>query len=215
MPVFRLNSSLQFPHPSYAEEDGLLAVGGDLSPDRLLLAYENGIFPWFNDDEEILWWSPDPRCVLFPKKLKVSKSMRGLINKQVFKVTFDQSFTKVIEACSSEPRKGQDGTWITTKMKNAYQKLHELGWAHSVEVWKEGQLVGGLYGLLIGKVFFGESMFSKESNASKYGFITWVRFLEEKGIELIDCQQTTKHLLSLGAEEIPRERFLELLEKHI
>lgn len=212
MPLYRLNQEIVFPHPSYAEGDGLLAIGGDLCSERIVLAYQNGIFPWYSEETEILWWSPDPRCVLYPEDLKVSKSMKQLFRQQKFEVTFNQDFEQVISNCKSVGRADQDGTWITDEMKSAYVNLHQKNIAHSVEVWNDKILVGGLYGILIGNVFFGESMFANESNASKYGFITWVNFLKEKGVKLIDCQQTTPHLLSLGAIEIPRDQFLNILQ---
>lgn len=203
-----------FPDPSQADADGLLAVGGDLHPMRLLTAYQNGIFPWYNAGEPILWWSPDPRMVLFPDKLKVSKSMKQLFKKQTFEVSVNQNFEAVIDNCASISRNGQEGTWITKEMKNAYLELHNLGFAQSVEVWENGNLVGGLYGIYLveQEVFCGESMFAKVSNASKYGFIWWVQQLQEKGVKLIDCQMYTDHLASLGAEEISREAFLSYLE---
>lgn len=215
MPIFWLDEDLHFPHPELANEDGIIAIGGDLSTPRLLLAYELGIFPWFNPGDPIIWWSPDPRCVLFPDELKVSKSMRPIFNQKKFHITFDQAFVEVVKNCKLTERKGQDGgTWITDDMFIAYCRLHDEGVAHSVEVWQEGKLVGGLYGLAIGKIFFGESMFSKVSNSSKVGFITLVRFLVEKGFHLIDCQQETAHLKSLGARSIPRKDFLTILEKN-
>lgn len=203
-----------FPHPSEADKDGLLAVGGDLSSDCLLQAYYSGIFPWFNEGQPILWWTPDPRMVLFPEKLKVSKSMRQLFNQNKFKVTYNQSFEEVVRNCAEIKREGQDGTWITDDMMDAYLELHRLGYAQSVEVWDKDQLVGGLYGIYLKdkNVFCGESMFSKVSNASKYGFITLVRKLIEEDVKLIDCQIYTPHLASLGAEEISREDFLQFLE---
>jgi leucyl/phenylalanyl-tRNA---protein transferase len=207
-------NNLSFPSPELAGKEGILAVGGDLSPERLLLAYQLGIFPWFNQDDPILWWSPDPRFVLFPHELKVSKSMRPYFNQQKFRVTFDQQFETVIQNCQ-EPRQGQGfGTWITGEMLAAYCRLNEMGYAHSVEVWQEGDLVGGLYGIALGKVFYGESMFTKVSNASKFGFISMVKKLGALGFWLIDCQQQTKHLRSLGARAIPRSRFLEILKKN-
>lgn len=209
MPIYALTENIAFPSPNLAEEDGLLAIGGDLSPNRLLLAYQLGIFPWYNEEEPILWWSPNPRCVLYPAAIKISKSMKQLFKKQAFTVTFDNNFEQVVQQCQQRPRKGQDGTWITDYMLDAYCKLWELGFAHSVEVWnQEQELVGGLYGVSIGSCFFGESMFSKVSNASKYGFITLVRQLNQWGINLIDCQIHTKHLESLGAIEISRKEFL-------
>ena len=213
MPVYWLSDGdITFPHPRQATEDGVLAVGGDLSPERLLFAYSWGIFPWYSEGQPILWWSPDPRFVLFPEKLKVSRSMRPYFNQKKFSVTYDQAFTEVMRQCQGARRYQQFGTWITEDMVEAYTHLHELGHAHSVEVWKEEELVGGLYGIAQGRVFFGESMFSKQSNASKFGFIKLVRFLQERGFTLIDCQQETEHLRSLGAEAIPRERFLAMLE---
>ena len=215
MPVFILDNSTQMPSADLAEADGLLAIGGDLRPERILNAYEMGIFPWYNEGEEILWWSPDPRSVLYPSELKVSKSMRQVLRKEEFEFRVDHDFQAVIEACRSTPREGQDGTWITTEMKKAYSSLHEAGIAHSAEVYLDDSLVGGLYGLLIGKVFFGESMFSHQSNASKYAFIKWVEILKEKGVELIDCQIESEHLNSLGAKNVPRARFLKELKELI
>ncbi len=215
MPVFWLSEHISFPDPRLANEDGILAIGGDLNPKRILLAYEMGIFPWFNPEDPIIWWCPDPRCVLFPKDLKVSKSMRPIFNQKKFQITFDHDFEAVILACQETRRNGQDtGTWITEDMLEAYCTLHEMGYAHSVEVWKEQKLVGGLYGIALGKCFFGESMFSKMNNASKTGFITLVRKLEQLGFWLIDCQQETNHLKSLGAKGIERERFLYILQKN-
>lgn len=202
---------MAFPHPEEAV-DGIVAIGGDLRPERLLLAYESGIFPWYSKDEPIIWWSPDPRFVLFPEDVKVSSSMKQLFKKKHFSVTFDTCFKEVMIACALQPREGQDGTWITEEMTNAYVQLHELGWAHSVEVWnKEGKLVGGLYGVSLGSIFFGESMFHIESNASKYGFLTLVEVLKKKNFTLIDSQVHTDHLASLGAMDIPRITYLNLL----
>ena len=216
MPIYWLSDDNNaFPHPSMANEDGILAVGGDLNPQRLLKAYQEGIFPWFNPGDPIIWWSPDPRFVLFPDELKVSKSMRPYFNQKKFRLTVDQNFVAVIRACQQQKRKGQiGGTWITEGMINGYTRLFELGYAHSVEVWKEEQLVGGLYGIALGKIFFGESMFSTESNASKFGFILLVKKLRELGFNLIDCQQKTKHLESLGGRSIPRTEFLQFLERN-
>ncbi len=206
--------SYTFPKPEKADRQGLLAVGGDLSPERLLVAYYSGIFPWFDDSQPILWWSPDPRFVLFPNKLHISKSMRQLLHKKAFKVTYNRQFQEVIQACAAIPRPGQQGTWITSDMIAAYIELHKRGYAKSVEVWKENTLVGGLYGIYLKdkKIFCGESMFAKISNASKYGFISLVQKLQQEGLRLIDCQVYTKHLESLGAEEIPRAHFLALLK---
>lgn len=204
-----LNQNIEFPDVSEATEDGLLAIGGDLSPERLIYAYQNGIFPWYDEGQPILWWSPDPRFVLFPKDLKVSKSMNQVLRNTKFNVTTDIAFEKVIEACASVKRDGQYSTWITEEMKAAYLKLHKLGYAKSVEVWQEDELVGGLYGIDLGnKVFCGESMFTKVSNASKVGFIS---FINNSDYKLIDCQVHTKHLESLGAKEIRRSEFMKLL----
>ena len=212
--MYKLPSQSSFPPVHLADEDGLMAIGGNLSEELLLEAYHRGIFPWYDSSQPILWWSPHPRMVLFPEKLKVSKSMRQLIRRQTFRVTFNKDFAAVIAACSSVPRKDQDGTWITEEMQKAYIRLHHRGWAHSVEVWQEEQLVGGLYGIYLKdkKIFCGESMFSRVSNASKFGFIKWVEKLKEEGVRLIDCQVHTAHLESLGAEEIPRAEFLKFLK---
>jgi len=209
MSIHLLNNTLWFPPLHHADDDGLLAIGGDLSTDRLLLAYRSGIFPWYSQDEPILWWSPDPRFVLFPPQLRVSKSMKTLLRSGKFQFTTNTSFAAVIAACQSTPRPGQDGTWITEDIVAAYTQLHHAGYAHSAEAWQDGQLVGGLYGVLIGKVFFGESMFSHVSNASKFAFINWVQQLQQQGIQLIDCQVYTAHLHSLGATMIPRQQFMQ------
>jgi leucyl/phenylalanyl-tRNA--protein transferase len=209
-----LSQFLEFPNPSEADPDGLLAVGGDLSPERLLLAYNSGIFPWYEDGQPILWWSPDLRMVLYPEKLKVSKSLQKLIKREIYQVTFNKAFSEVIMNCSSIKREGQRGTWITKDMENAYIDLHKQGHAMSVEVWRDKKLVGGLYGIDLPqkKIFCGESMFSSESNASKVGFYYLVSELERKKYKLTDCQLYTAHLESLGAEEIPREEFLQILD---
>ncbi len=212
MPVFQLTNELIFPHPTLAE-DGVLAIGGDLSPERLLLAYENGIFPWYSDGEPIIWHAPDPRFVLFPKKFKLSKSLKSLIKKDIYKCTINENFEDVINNCKTIERKEDDDTWITDEMTQAYVTLHKLGIAQSVEVRnKEQELVGGLYGIKLGKVFFGESMFSKESNTSKIAFAYLINNLD---LELIDAQVHTNHLESLGAEHIGLKVFLDLLKKHI
>jgi leucyl/phenylalanyl-tRNA---protein transferase len=203
---------LSFPNPLEGDDEGLIAIGGDLSPERLLFAYSISLFPWYNQGEPILWWSPNPRFVLHPKDLKVAKSMRPYFNQQKFKVTFDTCFERIMEECGKKDRQDQLGTWITNDIKEAYTALHHLGYTHSVEVWDDDELVGGLYGLSLGKVFFGESMFAKVANASKYGFITLVKILEQKGFQLIDCQQQTKHLGSLGAITMPREEFIDQLQ---
>ena len=213
MPIFRLSDDLIFPHPSYAEEDGLLAIEGDLSPKRLMLAYRKGIFPWFSEGEPILWWSPDPRFIIYPKDVKISNSMKKVLKKNVYRISFDTSFRDVISNCASVRK--ESGTWINEDMIEAYCRLHELGHAHSVETWFEDKLVGGLYGISIGKCFFGESMFSTMDNASKTAFITLCKKLEEEKYVVVDCQVYTKHLESLGAISIAREEFLELIEKGI
>lgn len=207
-----VNEKLYFPPVDNADEHGILAIGGDLSPERLLLAYRSGIFPWFNEDDPIIWWSPDPRFVMFPDQLKVSKSMHQLLKKQAFQITFDQDFRSVITACQTVKRFGQSGTWITEDMLEAYCVLHELGFAHSVEAWREGNLVGGLYGISLGKAFFGESMFAKESNASKFAYITLVQKLKNLHFQIIDCQVYTEHLQSLGAVNMPRADFIRQVE---
>jgi leucyl/phenylalanyl-tRNA--protein transferase len=207
-----LKTDLWFPDVEESTEEGIVAVGGDLSVERLILAYSKGIFPWYSSDRSpILWWSPDPRFVLFPENLIVSKSMRPYFNQNKFKVTWDQNFEDVIKNCQKIDREDQPGTWITSKMLAAYIQLHKKGYAHSVEVWLENELVGGLYGISLGKVFFGESMFAKVSNASKFGFISLVNQLKQKGFLLIDCQQETKHLESLGANAIKRKDFIDIL----
>jgi len=194
------------------EPDGLLAVGGKLSSARLLAAYRQGIFPWYSVGQPVLWWSPDPRCVLFPDRLKVSRSLRKTLRKPLFTVTLDQAFEAVIENCAM-PRGEDDGTWITPAIKRSYTMLHQMGIAHSVEVWRHGELVGGLYGVALGRVFFGESMFSRASDASKVGFATLVKQLHRWGYPLIDCQVHSDHLESLGAETIPRKEFIALLDQ--
>lgn len=205
------NNDLWFPPVTDALDEGLLAIGGDLSRERLLLAYRNGIFPWFNEDEPPMWWSPDPRFVLFPGELKVSKSMKQVLRSHKFEFRTDTAFEQVINNCRQAPRPGQDGTWISPDVMNAYIGLHKAGYAHSAEAWQDGVLAGGLYGVLLGRAFFGESMFAHVSNASKFAFISWVQLLQEKGIELIDCQVYTEHLESLGACMIPRAQFISLV----
>jgi len=212
MPLFALEKELYFPPVHLAEPDGLLAVGGDLTRERILLAYRSGIFPWY-EGAHILWWCPNPRCVLFPDELKVSKSMQQLLKRQTFTFTVNKAFTAVIEHCKSIKRPGQTGTWITPAVQEAYTALHKAGDAHSAEVWMDGELVGGLYGIRIGKVFFGESMFSKMSNASKFAFISYVQLLKADGVQLIDCQVHTEHLETLGARMIDRNDFITLLGK--
>ncbi len=212
MPLFIIDKELAFPPVHLAEPDGLLGIGGDLSTERLLLAYKNGIFPWY-EGEHILWWCPDPRFVLFPEELKVSRSMKQVLKKDEFRFTINKAFEEVINNCKTTPRKGQEGTWITDEVKKAYTLLHKKGYAHSAEVWKEEKLVGGLYGIKLGKVFFGESMFSKETNASKFAFINYVKHLQSEGVELIDCQVYTEHLESLGAKMLDRGLFIDQLKK--
>lgn len=207
-----LTETLIFPPVENANAEGLLAVGGDLRTDRLKLAYSEGIFPWFNEDSLILWWSPNPRMVLFPEKIKISKTMSKLMKSGTFELTKNKCFQDVLEQCSSISRKGQQGTWITTTMKSAYLKLHEIGFAKSYEVWENKTLVGGLYGIDLGHIFCGESMFSLKSNASKFAFIHLAQDLREKKYRLIDCQMYTPHLESLGAQEIPRKEFIKILK---
>ena len=204
-----------FPDPYNAPGDYPLAIGGDLSPERLIFAYSLGIFPWYSEDEPILWWSPDPRMVLFPDELKISRSLKKVLKNKGFEVRFNTAFEDVIKNCATVKRKGQDGTWLTPEMIEAYIKLHKLGFAHSVETYLEGKLVGGLYGVAIGGVFFGESMFHKVSNASKVAFVHLVRRLKEKGFDIIDCQQSTPHMARFGAREIPRKEFLDIISKSI
>ncbi|WP_406685592.1 leucyl/phenylalanyl-tRNA--protein transferase [Seonamhaeicola sp. MEBiC1930] len=207
--MYYLNQDLWFPNVNEASDDGLLAIGGDLSVDRLILAYNSGIFPWFESEEPLLWWSPDPRFVLFPEKLKISKSMKKILRNKTFTVTINHAFREVVEACAEVKRNGQAGTWITQNMIVAYTELHKKGYAKSVEVWKNSELVGGLYGVdLNNGVFCGESMFAKESNASK---VALINFIQNTNYQLIDCQIYTNHLESLGAEDISRDVFLEYL----
>ena len=207
--MYYLGDKIEFTDPRLASKDGLIGIGGDLSTDRLILSYKMGIFPWFEQEDPILWWSPDPRFVLYPEKLKVSKSMKQLLRNSDFEVTVNQDFHRVIYECSKAKRNGQSGTWITNNMIEAYTELHKLGFAKSIEVWLNNELVGGLYGIDLNTgVFCGESMFTKVSNASKVGFIT---FIKNTNYKLIDCQMYTNHLESLGAEEISREKFLKYL----
>ena len=209
--MYRLTDALLFPSPEQASAEGIVAVGGDLQPERVMLAYRKGIFPWFESDDFLLWWSPDPRMVLFPARLKISKSMRTVLRKKQFEVTFNKAFDQVVEAWAKVKRFGQNGTWITPGLMEVYSTLHIQGHAHSVEVWEEGSLVGGLYGIDLGTVFCGESMFSKSSNASKVALIFLVKELKKNKYELIDCQVPTQHLASMGAEPISRTEFLTFL----
>ncbi len=213
MPVFLLSDELAFPPVELAEHDGLLAVGGDLSPERLLLAYREGIFPWFTEDTEILWWSPDPRLVLFPDELRISRSLRQTIKKGLFSITLDRAFSEVIRACAEVHSLKDGDTWITPSMIDAYTRLHQMGYAHSVEAWSGGKLVGGLYGVSLGSAFFGESMFTRVSNASKVAFVFAVKQFKKWGFRLIDCQVTTEHLKRFGARQIKRAEFLRLLKE--
>lgn len=210
MPIYQLSEDIIFP-PVSGAVDGIVAIGGDLSTERLELAYKSGIFPWYNEGEPVIWWSPNPRFVLFPDDLKISKSMKSILNKSDFKYTINQNFEQIINNCKTISREGQKDTWITDEMKKAYIQLHKKGLATSVEVWKNNQLVGGLYGVNLGNVFCGESMFTLESNASKFGFINFVLDFKKNGGKLIDCQVYTKHLESLGAKNISREEFLKFL----
>ena len=209
--MYQLSSEHIFPSALTANSDGVVAIGGDLDPKRILKAYKQGIFPWFENDDYLVWWSPDPRMVLFPKKLKISKSTKKILKDDYFKVTFNQSFDEVVDCCAKVKRFGQNGTWITEGLKKAYNLLHKEGHAFSVEVWKDFELVGGLYCIDLGDIFCGESMFSKENNASKIGFIHLIKELSKNGYKLIDCQVPSAHLKSLGAEEISREQFLNYL----
>ncbi len=213
--MYLLNEEIIFPPIELADEEGFLAIGGDLSVQRLLLAYRSGIFPWYSEDEPICWYSPNPRFVLFPQEMKVSKSMQQVINRKTFAFSINTSFEEVITNCKNVYRPGQGGTWISGEMRAAYINLHELGYAHSAEAWCDGELVGGLYGIRLGNIFFGESMFSLQSNASKFAFIRYVQQLQSENIQLIDCQLHTNHLESLGARMISREDFKSFLAEHI
>jgi len=215
MPVYLLSDAIAFPPPNLASQEGLLAVGGDLCQERLLLAYSMGIFPWYSDAEPIMWWSPDPRLVLYPDEFRVSRSLQKTIKKGVFKITMDQAFEQVITECAKVRRKQNEGTWIVPEMINAYCQLHASEFAHSVEAWQKDALVGGLYGISLGKCFFGESMFTRVTNASKVAFVALVDYLKALSFDLIDCQVTTEHLANFGAREIPRTRFLDELKKSL
>ena len=209
--MHQLSEKHIFPSPLKATSEGIVAHGGDLHPDRVFLAYQMGIFPWFENDNDLLWWSPDPRMVLFPDKLKVSKSTKKIIRENPFEITFNKSFNEVVSCCATVKRFGQSGTWITQGLMKTYEKLHEGGKAYSVEVWENYELVGGLYGIDLGNVFCGESMFTKKNNASKLAFIFLVNELKKNSYKMIDCQVPSAHLRSLGAEEISREKFIRLL----
>ncbi len=212
MPVFLLNESLIFPNPELSEDNGLLAVGGDLSLERLLLAYKNGIFPWYSEEDPILWWSPDPRCVLFPDKIHISRSLKRLLNKNIYRVTFNQRFEEVINTCA-ELRKNE--TWLTNEMIDAYINLFDNGYGMSVEVLEENMLVGGLYGVRLGKCFFAESMFSIKSNTSKIAMVKMCEKLIEENVVIIDCQVSSPHLHRMGAQNIPRNVFLDIIKRNI
>lgn len=215
MPIFELTKDITFPDPELADPSGIIAIGGDLQPGRLLQAYRMGIFPWFNEYDPLVWWSPDPRTVLYPAEVKISHSMRKILRDKVFRVTFDNNFEAVIKCCREQKRPGQRGTWITEDILKAYVRLHHLGYAHSVEVWKDEDLAGGLYGVSLGRMFAGESMFSRVSNASKTGLIVLAKKLEALGYILIDCQLQTRHLASLGAREISRRQYMRQLAKSL
>ena len=215
MPLFRLSERLDFPPAWLARSDGLLCIGGDLSAQRILLAYEKGIFPWFSENEPILWWSPDPRLVLFPENIKVSRSLKKTIKKNTFHLTMDHAFEETILSCAKPRRKEYAGTWLVEEMIEAYIQLHKLGYAHSIETWKDDRLVGGLYGICLGGIFFGESMFSFEDDASKTALTALASHLEQHRFDLIDCQVTTNHLLSMGATEISRNTYLDIIQRSI
>ena len=215
MAVYVLDEEIRFPHPSLADKDGLLAIGGDLSPERLLLAYASGIFPWFNDGDPFLWWSPDPRMILLPGEFRMSKSLRQSIRNRGMEVRFDENFHEVISACAATGNREIEGTWITSAMVEAYSRLHELGFAHSVETYKNGKLAGGLYGISLGRAFFGESMFYTERDASKIALAGLVHKLLEWDFHFIDAQQRTEHLRSLGGRPVRRSEFIEMLNKAI
>jgi leucyl/phenylalanyl-tRNA--protein transferase len=215
MPVFLLSDKIAFPSPHLASEQGLLAMGGDLSRKRLILAYQMGIFPWYSDNEPIMWWSPDPRLVLYPREIKISKTLKKIIKKKLYHVTMDLEFVQVITQCAHIRLHKNEPTWIVKDMINAYCELHESGFAHSVEVWQKDELVGGLYGVSLGRCFFGESMFTLASNASNVALVKLVEYLNSMSFDLIDCQTTTEHLVRFGAKQIPRRLFLQQLKKSL
>ena len=215
MPVFRLTDALLFPSPEFAEDDGLLAVGGDLNPDRLVMAYSLGIFPWYSQGDPILWWSPAPRLVLFPEEFHLPKRLNRILKAGTFTLTADTAFAQVLAGCATASGRDKHGTWITQEMQQAYLDLHKYGFAHSIECWQDGQLAGGLYGICLNRIFFGESMFTRISNASKVALAALVQLARHKGIALIDCQMTTEHLVRFGARELSREGFQAQLELHI
>jgi len=215
MPIFRLSKRIDFPPAWLARSDGLLCIGGDLSSERLLLAYKNGIFPWFSKDEPFLWWSPDPRLVLFPKEINISKSLNKKIKKNLFSITVDTAFEQTIRSCAKPRKNEQKGTWLVNEMIDSYIQLHNMGYAHSIETWRDDKLVGGLYGVCLGGSFFGESMFSFESDASKIALVALANYLKKQCFDLIDCQVTTTHLLNMGACEISRNSFLDIISKSV
>jgi len=215
MPLFRLSEKIEFPPAWLARSDGLLCIGGDLSTERLLLAYQNGIFPWFSEEEPLLWWSPDPRLVLYPNTIKISRTLKKKIKRAPFRITVDNAFEQTIVSCSQPRRGSQDGTWLVEEMIEAYIRLHKHGYAHSIETWHENVLVGGLYGVTLGGSFFGESMFSRASDASKIALTALATLLNAKGFDMIDCQVTTPHLVNMGAVEVSREQFLNALTPSI
>ncbi|MDC0077816.1 MAG: leucyl/phenylalanyl-tRNA--protein transferase [SAR324 cluster bacterium] len=216
MPVYQLIPEVSlFPPTEEAEDDGLLAIGGDLTKERLLAAYNRGIFPWYEVGQPILWWSPDPRLILIPEELRISRSLRKVLRKQQFEIRFDTAFQQVIKACADVRTEQGEGTWIIPEMQQAYTELHQEGFAHSVESWRDGKLAGGLYGISLGQCFFGESMFSTSNDSSKVALVALAEFSREVGIKMIDCQMSTAHLLSLGAKEIRREVFLKKLKIHL
>jgi len=215
MPLFRLSEQIEFPPAWLARPDGLLCIGGDLCSERLLLAYKNGIFPWFSDNEPILWWSPDPRLVLFPKDINISRSLKKTIRKQHFRVTINTAFEQTIVSCAQPRKEGNEGTWLVEEMIDAYIGLHKLGYAHSIETWCNDRLVGGLYGICLGHSFFGESMFSVESDASKVALVALANHLKNSNFDLIDCQVSSNHLFNMGAVEISRHSFLKILKRSV
>ena len=212
MPVFLLSDKIEFPSPHLASEEGLLAVGGDLTLKRLLMAYSMGIFPWYSADEPIMWWSPNPRLVLYPREIRISKTLKKIIKKRLFQVTMDSNFLQVITQCAQVRLNKNESTWIIKDMIDAYCELHESGFAHSVEAWHKGELAGGLYGVSLGRCFFGESMFTLVNNASNVALVQLVEYLNSLSFDMIDCQINTKHLTRFGAIEFPREHFLKKLE---
>ena len=215
MPVFQLTNKLIFPSVELAEDNGLLAVGGDLSPERLLLAYRSGIFPWYSEGDPLLWWSPSPRLIIFPAEFKVPRRLARLVLQKKYSVTMDRAFRQVITACAGTDKRQEKGTWITDDMLEAYCLLHDMGYAHSVECWLDDELAGGLYGISLGGIFFGESMFSIQPNSSKIALVSLIKKLQEWNFDCIDCQMKTEHLMQFGAQEIPGNHFRKLLDKSI